>query len=895
MLNKLRTRLRALLRKSKMERELDEELRYHIEQQIEQNIRLEMSPEEARQAALKSFGGVEQAKERSRDTRGIRWLEELWQDLRYGARMLKKTPSFTLIAVLTLALGIGANTAIFSLFNSVVFRPLPTPEPDQVVKVSQFFRQIGAMPREAHGEVSAFSYPEVSAYRNNQTFAGLAAYVGREMILDGPEPEPILGTLVSENYFAVLRAETVAGRMFGGPEASGREALPLAVLSHRFWQRRFGGDPDIVGKTIGLNRMTFTVVGVADRKFIGAEAAIPDVWVPLVTESLLFPDRDQLAVENCSWLRMVGRLKPGVSIKQAGAELQLIASQIDRKYPGRITRLIVARGSFFSDPTQMLRLAAVSAPAFLIAVMALLLACANVANLLLARAAGRHKEIAVRLALGANRARLIRLLLTESALLSVLGGAVAVLLTSWSLKAMAPAVASAIDSALHIRDSALVLDLSADTRVLGYAMLISLGTAVGMGLIPALRATELNLATAVKDQGSTLGPRLSRSRFRSALVVVQIAISLVFLIGTGLLVRSLQKAQSLELGFVAKEILSVSVVFRSFNDQTSRAAALRREFVRKAEAIPGVRAVAAADQAPLSGHNGVGVSADGSETAPNQSALAATATAVSENYFQTLGIPLLRGRGFSEAETRMGAPVAIISETMARRLWPGRDPLGKRFIQSGQRFEVVGVAKDVISSSDLSQSDTPHYYHPLLPENLGLAFLIRTDLAPSAVVPALRTIAREIDANAQFSAHTMDEFLEQAIAPMRTGAALASALGILALLLATMGVHGLASFNVSQQMQEFGIRVALGAQERDIIRLVLRRNLGQVALGSAIGLLLSGAIAPLLSHFLVDLPPIDPVAFLGVSMLLALVTTFACCVPARRAARVDPTVALKRE
>jgi macrolide transport system ATP-binding/permease protein len=641
--------------------------------------------------------------------------------------------------------------------------------------------------------------------------------------------------------------------------------------------------------------MAFTVVGVADRKFIGAEAVIPDVWVPLVTENLLFPDRDQLAVENCSWLRMVGRLKPGVSIKQAGAELQFIASQIDRKYPGRITRLIVARGSFFSDPTQMLRLAAVSAPTFLIAVMVLLLACANVANLLLARAAGRHKEIAVRLALGASRARLIRLLLTESALLSVLAGTVAVLLTSWTLKALAPTVASGIDSALHIRDSTLVLDLSADTRVLGYAMLISLVTAIVVGLIPALRATELNLATAVKDQGSTLGPRLSRSRFRSALVVVQIAISLVLLIGTGLLVRSLQKAQSLELGFAAEEVLSVDIAFRSFNDETSRAAALSQEFVRRAEAIPGVRAVAMTDSAPLSGYNAVGVSADGSETALHQSGLTAHATSVSGNYFQALGVPLLRGRGFSEAEASRGAPVAIVSETMARRLWPGKDPLGNRFIKSGQRFEVVGVAKDIISSSDLSQSDTPHCYHTLDPENRTPTFLIRTDLAPSALIPALRTLAREMDANALFTAHTMEEFLKQAIAPMRMGAALASALGMMALLLATMRVYGLASFNVSQQTQEFGIRVALGAQERDIIRLVLRRNLRQVARGSAIGLLLSAAIAPLLSRFLVGLVPIDPIAFLSVSTVLALVTTIACCVPARRAARVDPTVALKRE
>jgi predicted permease len=723
MLSGLKMALRALLRRSRTENELDEELNYHIEQQAEQNIRLGMNPEEARFAARRAFGGVEQAKERSRDARGVRWLEDLWQDLRYGARMLAKNPGFTLAAALTLALGIGANTAIFSLFNSVVFRTLPVRDPNQVVKLSQFYRATGAAGREVHGELNAFSYPEFSAYQNNKALAGLAACVGRGLILDGPEPEGIQGTLVSETYFAVLGAETVMGRTFGGPEATGREALPLAVLSHRFWQRRFGGDPEIIGKTIDLNRAAFIVVGVADRKFIGAEAAIPDVWVPLATENLLSPDRDNLALENCSWLKLIGRLKPGVSPKQAEAELQIIASQLDGRYPGRITRLNVARGSYFSGPSQMLRLAAVSAPMLLVAAMVLLLACANVANLLLARAAGRQKEIAVRLALGASRARLIRLLLTESALLSVLGGAVAVLLTSWVLEAPAPALASAIDSALHIRDSVLALDLSADWRVLGYAMLISLVTAVAVGLLPALRATELNLASAVKDQGSTLGPRLSRSRFRSALVVVQIAISLALLMGTGLLVRSLQKAQSLELGFDAKEILAVEIVFRSLDGDRGRAFALRREFEQKAEAIPGAIALAVADNAPLSGYNAVGVSADKSEITQNQAPLVAHATSVSENYFRTLGISLLRGRGFSEEETRTGAPVAIISETMARQLWPGKDPLGNRFLKSGQRFEVIGVVRDIISSADLSKSSTPQYYYPLGLEKQGLTFL----------------------------------------------------------------------------------------------------------------------------------------------------------------------------
>jgi putative ABC transport system permease protein len=368
----------------------------------------------------------------------------------------------------------------------------------------------------------------------------------------------------------------------------------------------------------------------------------------------------------------------------------------------------------------------------------------------------------------------------------------------------------------------------------------------------------------------------------------------MLLTGTGLLIRSLQNSQSLDLGYDAKNVLDVYLI-APFRDDPFRQAAVSRRFAQRAEAIPGVQAIAMSDSAPLSGYHGKGVATEESQSAPNRRGLTAHLNSVSVNYFRTLGIPLSSGREFSDEEARTGARVAIVSERLARRLWPGENPLGKRFTD-GDRLEVIGVVKDTISSSDLSISDTPQFYRPLtLGSAVGFSFLVRTDLTPAAVVPALRSLARDLDSSARIETRSLEQYLEQAIEPMRMGVALASALGVLALLLATVGTYGLASFNVSQQTQEFGIRLALGAQQREVIGLVLRQNFRQVALGMGIGLLLSAAISPLLTSFLVGLPPIDPVTFFGVSGLLTAVTGFACYLPARRAARVDPMMALRHE
>ena len=814
-------------------------------------------------------------------------------DLTFAIRQLLKNPGFAVVAILTLALGIGVNTAIFSLFNSIALRPLPVPEPERVVNLHQSFS--GVVEREVRGSTrSAFSYPEFAAHRDSKSFEEMAAYVGRSLILDGPDPERIRGTLVSGSYFSILRAKTEAGRGFDGQEAEGKDALPVAVLGHGFWQRRFGGDETIVGKTISLNRSLFTVVGVAAREFTGTEATVPDVWVPLTTENLLAPESDYLAADNRGWLRIVGRLKAGVSLKQAEAELQVGASRLDQQYPGRITRLMVVPGSFLNDPTQTPKLLFVGGSMLIVVALVLMLACANVANLLLARAVGRHKEIAMRLSLGARRSRLIRMLLVESLVLALLGGIVGVLLSTWILGASLPMLASAIGK----DPSALALNVSVDGKVLGIALLVSLVATLAVGLVPALRATGLNLATAIKDQGSVFGLSISRSRLRNALVVVQVAISLVLLVGASLIVRSLQKAQSIELGYAIKDVIAVTFDLATRSHDSTSVSLRNRQFAERAQTMSGVRTVMIAASAPLSGYNQTTVAAEGKELLPDQSGPIADYNEVSGNYFEGLGIPILHGRAFREDETRTGAPVAVISQSLAHRLWPEQNPLGRRFSKAADqsRYEVIGVVKDVVNSSDLARIGTPFFYLPLNFESRPeVTFLVRGELGSGAVMPAFREIARELDSNALFSARRLEDHLERSLAPARMGAALASMVGVLALVLAMMGVYGLASFAVSQQTREFGIRLALGAQCSEVIRLVLRRGLRQVALGFAVGLPFCLAGAPVLSSILVGLPPIDPIAFLGVSLLLGGMAAVACYLPARRAAKVDPMKALRYE
>jgi predicted permease len=554
--------------------------------------------------------------------------DEMFQDLRFGLRMLLKNPGFTVVAALTLALGIGVNTALFTLFNAVALRSLPVKDTDRIVKV--YRKESGNSSREVSGSAGMFSYPEFTGHRDNvHVFSGLTAYADTSLTLGAAEAEAIKGLLVAENYFSVLGAEMALGRSFAPEECQTPGAAPVVVLSHRFWQRRFGADESLIGKTITINRQPFTVVGVAARNFNGVELFAPDLWSPITMQARLMPGRDFLTRQNFSWLEVVGRLKPGVSISQAQAEMTLFAGQLDYAYPGRKTQIIVRPGSFLSDPERLDRVIGLVALIMAAVGLVLLIACANVANLSLSRAVTRQKEIAVRLALGASRLRLVRQLLTESILVAMLGGAIGLLLAYWTVSALL--VATSLDQRLF------ALDIRPDIRVLGYTLLVSVLTGVTFGLAPALQATKPNLNSALKDEGATTGQR--RARLRDLLIVSQVTVCLVLLITAGLLLRGLQRAQSLDPGFRTEHAFVTSLDLRQQGYDQSRASVFHQRLIERLEVMPGVKSVSLAYLTPLSATTHGQIIPEGSAQEVN-----VHSNDVSPRYFETLGIPLLQGR-----------------------------------------------------------------------------------------------------------------------------------------------------------------------------------------------------------------------------------------------------------
>jgi putative ABC transport system permease protein len=877
-------RLRGVFLKQRRQRELEDEIRYHLELQIEDNLRQGMSSDEARTAALRKFGGVEQIKEAYRDRLSLALVESIHQDLRYAVRTLKKSPGFTIVAVLTLALGIGVNTALFTVFNAVALRPLPVKDPERIVKIY----------RKAGGESSLgiswsssnLSYPEYTAHRDGaQSFAGLTAYAGASLTLSGAEAEGIRGLLVAGNYFSTLGAEMALGRAFAPEECQTPGAAPLVVLSQSFWTRRFGADPSLVGKTLTLNRQPFTVIGVASPDFHGAELEPPDVWAPLTMQLQLIPGSDFLPQQNLGWLDVVGRLKPGVSPAQAQAEMMLLTRQLDLAYPGRKTQIIVAPGSFLSNPRVRNKVFGVAALVMAAVGLVLLIACANVANLSLARAATRQKEIAVRLALGASRLRLVRQLLTESVLIAILGGAGGLLAGYWTVRSLLLGIGE-----LHQHLSS--LNLSPDIRVFGYTLLVSVITGMTFGLVPALQATKPNLTSALKDEGAAFGQGLGRSQLRDLLIVAQVTVCLALLISAGLLVRGLQKAQTLDPGFETQRTLVVKLLdLQQQGYDQNKGAIFHRQLRERLEALPGVKSVGLTGLIPLYESSNATLIPEGGE----QQGFAGF-NSVSPNFFETLGIPLLQGRVFSEQEVNNRTPVAVINEAFAQRFWPGQNPLGKRFNGGhGATYEVIGVARNVRSKT-LAQVDGPNFYYPFNPANQsGLRFLLRAEIAPGSLIGPAQEAVKQLDPQVRVSVNALDENLRDELFAARAAALFAGTVGLLALLLASVGLYGVMSYAVNQRTHEIGVRMALGAQSGDVLRLVIRQGMRLVAIGVALGLAGAAAISRVVSSLLFGVSPLDATAFVGVSMLLAVVAMLACYLPARKAMKVDPIIALKYE
>jgi predicted permease len=809
-------------------------------------------------------------------------MKSTWQDLRYALRVLAKSPGFTLVAVVTLALGIGLNTGIFSVMNAALLRPLPVEKAGELVT----FRGL----RGDGGSSTSLSYPDYVYYRDhNEVFSGMLVYGAVSMSWRRAESDELIrGYLVSGNYFGVLGIKPVLGRDFLPEEDQALGTHPVVLLSHDFWRQSLGGDPQIVGRSLILNGHSFTVVGVAPAGFRGTDVTMSaDVWAPTMAQPLVRPGEVHLTLAR--WMKVIGRLRPGVSMQQAQANMDVMYSQLLREFPNELDARRVQLEATTGLPDE--QGGVVSAFAMLMAVVGLILliACGNVANLFLERATARRKEIAIRLAMGAGRARIVRQLLVEGTLLSLAGAVAGLLLAVW--------VTAAVLSIDMPFSGSLGLDLTPDHRVLGYTAALSLLTAMLFALTPAVRATRPDVMPSLKDDASE---RAGRFGLRGALVVGQVALCFVVLACAGLFLRNLQRTAEVDLGFNPARVLLLSFDLNLHGYNETRAQAFGEALLRQARSLPGVESAAFAHVVPLDfNSSATRVIPEGSGFDPNDRRYRVEYSQITASYFETVGIPLRAGRDFSERDREGARPVAIVNESFARRYWPDEDPLGKRMHLWGPDSplaEVVGVVADSKYGS-LTEEGTPFFYMPLLQgfrQDVHLLVHARGD--PRELLQPLRDQVRGLDpAVALLGTRTLEDQVGRAYFLPRNSALLLSAFGLLALLLAAVGLYGVISYAVSRRTREVGIRMALGARHVDVLGLVVGEGFRLALLGVAVGLAAAFALTRFLAGMLYRVSPTDPLTFVAVPLALTLVAVVASYVPARRASRVDPMTALRYE
>jgi len=815
-------------------------------------------------------------------------VSSFWSDLCYAARTLRKNPGFTVVAVLAIALGIGVNTGIFTVLNGVALRPLPVHGASEVISIYQTLR--GVKSRDTHGSVNFLSTSEYESYRdNNHVLSGLLAYDPFVSVtLGGDRPQQLMGQLTSCNYFDVLNEPPVLGRGFLASECVAEGAGPVVVLNHDLWRNVFGADPAIAGKKVVLNRQLLTVVGVAPQGFQGTEVVAAAFWAPITMQPALGHNFNWLGKSDASWLVVLGRTKPGVSVDRARADLGVIAGRIDQLTPGRKTSLQIDTASLLGMPEARKLVFGVGAVLLAAVGMVLLIACANVANLLLARAAGRHKEIAIRLSVGASRGRLVRQLLTESMLIAMVGGALGSLIAVWSFQGIVKFIM------LHLPNGTppLMVNLAPDFRVLGYAMIMTIVTGIVFGLAPALQASRPDLNSVLKDAGSGLVGRSGAGGFlRNALVGAQVCVCMVLLIGAGLLLRGLYVAQTIDPGFNLKNIVTVSFHLTGLGYDAPHAALFNRRLAERVAGLPGVDSVARTGVTPLSdSHRGTVF------TLPDGGERQVEINSVSPEYFSMLGIPIVRGRNFTDDETRAGAPVTIATESTARRFWPGQDPIGKSIAgDHSTKFQVIGVARDT-QVSHLARSNETYLYFPAGPkEQIRLPLLVHSSDGFASTAKGIQAAVRALDPDVVADVAKLEDNLELWRTPPRIFAILAGSLGALGLLLASIGVYGVVSYSVSGRIREIGLRMTLGADAREVMKLILRQAMRPVLIGAVIGIAGCAGVSTVLSKMLFGLSAHDPVSFIAVPLFLLAIALLASYIPARRATKVDPMVALRYE
>lgn len=870
-----------LLNRRRAAQELDEEMRAHIEMEVEENIAAGMNAEEARFAALRKFGSVALSQERSRHVWGFRWLETFWQDLRFGLRMLLKSPAFTIVAILTLALGIGANTAIFSIVYSVLLRPLNFSDPDRLVYVWDSNPSIG-YPRFSS---SAPNYLDWRA--QSQSFEQLSAVASWSYNLTGEgTPERVGAVRASASLFPMLGVNAQLGRTFLEEEdRPGGDRVVL--LSHGFWQRRYGQDRGIIGRTLELNGESYTVVGVLPASFQLLPDRLPyaEIWTPAALTENMFVRGNHL-------LKVVGRLRPGVTLSAAQSELSSVAKRLEAQYPDSnrgwnvvlepLQEVVVAD----SRPMLMVLLAAVG--------FVLLIGCSNIASLMMTRAVSRAREIAIRSALGATRLRLIRQFLTESVLLALIGGALGVVLSYWGIELLIKLQAGSLPRTDEI---------AIDSRMLLFSLVISIITGILFGLVPALQSSKVALLESLKEAGrkGTSGP--GRGRLRNAMVITEMALALVLLIGAGLMIRSFLQLQKVSLGFNPDNLIAMRLTLPTEKEskyyQKSARALFYSELLKRLEALPGVESAGMVSTLPLAGDSVSEFFVEGQPLPDPNQGYNANYRNCNGRYFNTMHIPVMKGRIFSDQDITNSQLVVIVNETFARQFWPNEDAIGKRISFNGNEGPwrtIVGVVGDVKHMS-LDQEAGLELYTPYTQTNgHDINIVLRTAGDPAGITAGARRALMELDSTLPiYRIRTMQEIVANSLASRRFNMALLSFFAASALLLAAVGIYGLIYYTVKERTHEIGIRIALGAQQLDILKLVMKQGTKLALYGIAIGLAASMALTRLMASLLYQVSATDLTTFTVISLILALVAMAASYIPARRATKVDPIVALRYE
>jgi putative ABC transport system permease protein len=872
-------RVRSLFRRDQVEQDLNEELQYHVERKTQEYVSAGLTLEEARRRARREFGGLEQSKENCRDARRVNYIQDLLQDLGFGFRMLRNSPAFALVAILTLALGIGANTAIFSVIHGVLLRPLPFPGQDQLTMLWE---------KDRDGTRSNTSWATFMDWnRLNHSFTGIAAVsFWSPTIIGTRDAETLNGFRASSTLFDLMGVKLAQGRNFL-PSEDVRGNNFVVILSYGFWQRRFGADPAIVGKSVQLGSRAYTVVGVLPADFPSVLSFDPrkpaDIYTPLAYDATL-----PYACRDCRHLRAFARLKDGVSMGQAEAEMDQISANLFREYPTEYSAsgvILTPLKDYLVGDVKTALWALLGSVGFV-----LLIACVNVANLLLAWAARRRREVALRTALGARRARMVRQFVTESLLLAFLGGSFGLFL-AWGGVSLLQNV--------RLANLPRLQNVRIDTGTFVFTFGICLLTGLAFGLLPAFRASKLDLNEALKESGkSTVGKE--RHRLRSALVFADVALALLLLTGAGLMMKSFVRLLNVKPGFDPSHALTLTLSLWGPKSADAPAVAFFDQVLQRVKALPGVKSAGVVSQLPLGGNLDMyGVHVEGKSLPNPEEDPSADRYSISPDYLRAMRIPVLQGRGFDERDVAASPWVVLVNESMARRFWPGEDPIGKRLRMGdtkGPWRTVVGVVGDVLHRG----LDAPHTMQVYLPNTQftdSLVILtVRTADDPAALAAAVRSEIAALDPQVPVSAvATMDEVVSASVENQRFGALLFLLFGAIALLLTAVGIYGVISYGVAQRTHEIGIRLALGAAKGEVLSLIIGEAMRPALLGAAVGLCAAFGLTRLLARLLYGVKPTDPSVFAAVLFLLVSVALLASYIPARRATRVDPMVALRYE